>query len=62
MQAYDVKRKRIVNIERMEGEAIVAYSLPKEPGSWYFPLIENGKNVDPYEILDYEQIDMFGVR
>lgn len=32
MQAYDVKRKRVVNIERSEGDVIVAYSLPGEPG------------------------------
>ena len=41
MQAYDVKRKRIVNVERSEGDVIVAYSLPGEPGIWYFPLIQN---------------------
>ena len=56
MQAYDVKLKRIVNIERMEGEAIVAYSLPGKSEIWYFPLIENGKNVEPYELLKHEQL------
>ena len=61
MQAYDVKRKRIVNVERSEGNVIVAYSLPDEPGSWYFPLIIDGKNVEPFEIIEHEQIRMFGM-
>ena len=56
MQAYDKKRRRVVNVERSEGDVIVAYSLPGEPGIWYFPLIENGKNVEPYEIIEHEQI------
>ena len=59
MQAYDVKRKQIVNVEREENGAIIAYSLPNEPGIWYFPLIKNGKNVEPYEILETEQTSMF---
>ena len=59
MQAYDVKRKRIVNVEREENGVIIAYSLPGEPGGWYFPLIEKGKNVEPYEIIKNEQISMF---
>ena len=59
MQAYDVKRKRIVNVENEENGVIIAYSLPNEPGIWYFPLIKNGKNVEPYEILETEQTSMF---
>lgn len=59
MQAYDVKRKQIVNIERERNGVIIAYSLPEEPGRWFFPLIENGKNVEPYEIIQNEQITMF---
>jgi hypothetical protein len=59
MQAYDVKRKRVINVERSEGNVIIAYSLPEQPGEWYFPLIENGKNVEPYEILETEQTSMF---
>ena len=59
MQAYDLNRKRIVNVERSEGNVIIAYSLPEQPGEWYFPLIENGKNVEPFEIIEHEQIRMF---
>ena len=59
MQAYDVKRKRIVNVENEENGVIIAYSLPNKPGIWYFPLIKNGKNVEPYEILETEQTSMF---
>ena len=52
MQAYDVTRKRVVNIEREENGVIIAYSLPDDSMNWFFPLIENGKNVEPYEILE----------
>ena len=52
MQAYDVKRKCVVKVEREENGVIYAYSLPGEPGSWYFPLVEDGKNVEPYKILE----------
>ena len=59
MQANDVKRRRIVNVENEENGVIIAHSLPNEPGIWYFPLIKNGKNVEPYEILETEQTSMF---
>ena len=58
MQAYDVKRKRIVNIQRMENGTIIAYSLPDDDSGWYFPLIVDNKNAEPYEFID-EQISMF---
>ncbi len=59
MQAYDVKRKRIINVERAENGVIIAYSLPGEPGSWYFPLIVDGRNTEMYEIIRNEQVSMF---
>ncbi len=63
MQAYDVKRKRIVNVTRVtESGAIAIYTVPSDPkeaGKWYYPLIENGKNVETFEILEHEQISMF---
>lgn len=60
MQAYDVKRKRIVNVMRVtEKGAIAAYTVPSEPGKWYYPLIEHGKNVESFEILEHEQLSMF---
>lgn len=62
MQAYDVKRKRMVNVERNDGDTVIAYSLPGQPGIWFFPLIENGKNVEPYIILEHEQMGMFELR
>ena len=52
MTACDVKRRRVVNVERAEGDVVIAYSLPGAPGVWYFPLIEGGRNVEPYEIRD----------
>lgn len=48
-------RSQLVKVEREEDGVIVAYSLPGEPGSWYFPLIEKGKNVDNYKILSREE-------
>lgn len=62
MQAIDVKRKRMVNVERNEGDTVIAYSLPDEPGVWFFPLIVDGKNVEPYIILEHEQMGMFELR
>lgn len=59
MQALDVKRNRIVNVERNEGDTVIAYSLPDEPGAWYFPLIVDGKNVEPFVILENDQTSMF---
>ena len=63
MQTYDVKRKRIVEVQRLTDKgAIAAYTIPNDPkeaGKWYYPLIEHGKNVEPYEILEHEQISMF---
>ncbi len=46
MQAYDKKRRRVVNVERSEGDVIVAYSLPGEPGIWYFKEIYEGDIVE----------------
>ena len=57
--AIDVKRKRMVNVERNEGDTVIAYSLPDEPGVWYFPLIVDGKNVEPFVILENDQTSMF---
>lgn len=52
-QAYDVERKRIINIEAMTREgAISQYSLPNKPGQIFFPLIgEDGKNVEQFDII-----------
>ena len=54
MTAYDVKRKRTVIVERSRADVIIAYSLPDAPGVWYFPLIEGGKNVEPFVMEDGE--------
>jgi hypothetical protein len=53
MKAYDVKRKRIVNVEKISPSgAIEAYSMQGRPGEWFFPLIKDGKNVEEYVLLD----------
>lgn len=52
MQAYDVKRKRVVNVGREENGVIFSYSPVNEPGNWYLPLIEDGKNVETFLIVD----------
>lgn len=63
MQAYDVKRKRVVEVMKLiETGAIAIYTVPNDPaeaGKWYYPLIKNGKNVEPYKILEHEQISIF---
>lgn len=63
MQAYDVKRKRIVEVMKLtETGAIAIYTVPnnpKEAGKWYFPLIENGKDVEPYRLIEHEQLSIF---
>lgn len=52
LQAWDLKRKRLINVLSMtESGAIIQYSPVDEPGMVFAPLIENGKNVEPYEII-----------
>jgi len=46
-------------VENEENGVIYAYSLIDDPGMWFFPLVEDGKNVEPYEILKTEQTSMF---
>ncbi|MGG1598497.1 hypothetical protein [Paenibacillus naphthalenovorans] len=59
LQAWDVKRKRLVNVLRMsETGAIISYSPVDQPGLIFLPLIENGRNVEPYEILQDVQLSM----
>lgn len=59
LQAWDVKRKRLVNVLRMsETGAIISYSPADQPGLIILPLIENGRNAEPYEILQDIQLSM----
>lgn len=59
LQAWDVKRKRLINVLRMsETGAIISYSPVDQPGLIFLPLIENGRNVEPYEILQDVQLSM----
>ncbi|MPW26424.1 hypothetical protein GC105_11550 [Alkalibaculum sp. M08DMB] len=52
-QAYDVERKRIINIVAMTRQgAISQYSLPNKPNQIFFPLIgEDGKNIEQFNII-----------
>ncbi len=60
MQAYDVTRKRVVNVERERNGTIIAYSLLENSKEWFFPLIKDGKNVESYEILEQKQESFIG--
>ena len=62
-KALDITRNLVVNVKRWENGVIIAYSLPGKPGVWYFPLIEGGRNVEPYVLLEEaEQLTIQGVR
>ncbi|AKN32412.1 hypothetical protein Ccar_16715 [Clostridium carboxidivorans P7] len=60
MLAYWGKKRKLVNILRFsETGAVELYELEKEPGNMFIPLIVDGKNVEPFEIVENEQISMF---
>ena len=59
MLALQGKRKTLVKIHRMENGVICLAEIPPESGNYYMPLIENGVNVDVFEILEQEQQSLF---
>ena len=57
--AYMGKKKKLVRIlSTTEAGAVAQYELVDELGVIYMPLIENGKNVEKFEILG-EQLNLF---
>lgn len=52
------KKKRLVRVLTItETGAVAQYEFADEPGIIYIPLIENGKNVDTFEIIG-EQLSL----
>ena len=50
--AYMGKKKRLIRILSMtDAGAVAQYELADDPGNIYMPLIENGKNVEQFEII-----------
>ena len=60
MLAYRGSKKKLVNILSFtETGAIKQYEPYDQPGNRFMPLIENGKNVEKFEIIENKQICMF---
>jgi hypothetical protein len=56
------KRKKLVRIARMENGVVYLTEEPPGSGTYYLPLVENGKNVEEFELLKEEQLTFKGVR
>lgn len=60
MLAYWGKKRKLVKIQRIENGVVYAYSIVGESeGSWYFPLVENGKNVEKFKLAESEQLSLW---
>lgn len=60
MLALRGKQKKLVKITRMEKQMICVTEEPPGSGTMRMPLIENGKNVEKFEILQEEQMSFLG--
>lgn len=56
MLAYQGKHKKLVKVHRMENGVVYLTEEPPGSGMFYLPLVENGKNVEEFEILEQEQM------
>lgn len=60
MLAYRGKERQLVRILRQTSTGAVAqYEPVNQPGKIYMPLIENGENVEKFELAEGEQLDIF---
>ena len=59
MLALQGKRKKLVKIHRMERGIVFLTEIPPESGMFYLPLVQDGANVDTFEILRQEQQTIF---
>ena len=50
------KRKKPVKICRMENGVVYLTEEPPGSGSFYLPLVEGGKNVEEFEIVEERQV------
>ncbi|MFA7186519.1 MAG: hypothetical protein WC082_16580 [Victivallales bacterium] len=58
MLAYQGKHKKLVKVHRMENGVVYLTEEPPGSGMFYLPLVENGKNVEEFEILEQEQMSL----
>lgn len=62
MLAYRGKKKQLVNILSFtETGAVKQYEPYDQPGNRFMPLVENGMNVEKFEIVENEQMSLFDV-
>ena len=59
MLAIQGKRKTLVKIHRMENGVVCLTEIPPDSGNYFLPLIENGGNVEQFEVLEQEQQRLF---
>ena len=60
MLAYRGKKKQLINILSFtETGAVKQYEPYDQPGNRFMPLVENGKNVEKFEIVENEQMSLF---
>ena len=55
MLALQGKRKTLVKIHRMENGVVCLTEIPPDSGNYFLPLIENGANVEVFEIVGGQQ-------
>ena len=54
------KKKALVKIHRMENGVVYLTEEPPGSGMFYLPLVENGKNVEEFEIVGERQLSLTG--
>ena len=59
MLALQGKRKKLVKIHRSENGVVILTEQPPDSGNYFLPLIENGVNVEQFELVEQEQQAIF---
>jgi len=59
MLAHWGKGKTLVRIYNMENGIVYCIESPPDSGRYYLPLVEDGRNVEEYEILRHKQLNLF---
>lgn len=52
------KRKKLVKIHRIENGVVYLTEEPLGSGMFYLPLVEDGKNVEEFEIVEERQVTL----
>ena len=58
MLALQGKRKKLVKVHRSENSVVYLIEEPPDSGMFYLPLVQDGKNVEEFEILQQEQMSL----